>query len=75
MSQQTKNSDLYTKLADIRANGGTVTYKLSDNSFIKNPVNPQVFKDEKGKAVPLNKVMEVFETTAHDHRAISFELN
>lgn len=73
---QPGTSDNYTKLAQARNNGsGIVTYLFADDTKVSQPINTEVFKDEKNKTVALDKVMDVFITTAHDKKAIGFEIN
>lgn len=66
----------YKTLAEIRKTGsGTVTYKFADETFQRQPINIEVFKDDKDRVRPIHKVMEIFETSMNDRNAISFELN
>lgn len=69
------NDDRYKTLSSIRKNGGNVTYKFADGTIQRQPVNSEMFTDDRGASRPLHKVMEVFEQTMLDRNAISFELN
>jgi len=67
---------MFKKLAEIRATGqGSVAYIFENGSTQSANINPQIFVDERsGRDKSLNDVMNIFNTTAHDLGAKSFEL-
>ena len=65
---------MYKQLSQIRETGqGSVTYIFADGTKQVSNINSQIFYDEKGRKKDLNAVVNVFQTTAHDLKAISFE--
>lgn len=64
---------MFKQLANIRATGqGSVTYSFEDGTKQVANINTVIFYNEKGKQLNLNNVMEIFQSTAHDLRAKSF---
>jgi len=65
---------MYKQLSQIRETGqGSVTYNFADGTKQVATINSQVFYDEKGRKKDLNVVVSIFQSTAHDLKAISFE--
>lgn len=66
---------MFKNLAEARdTQMGTITYNFADGTKQVCPINQAVFFDERGRKKQLNQVMEVFNSTAWDLGAISFEI-
>ena len=61
-------------LQHAKYNGGTVTYHFKDGTRQVSEISKNVFINEKGRQRELHEVVKIFETTAHDLGAISYEL-
>lgn len=61
------------QLQYAKENGGTITYLFKDGTKQVQNLNKEIFVDHKGKALSPSQIMNVFETTAHDLKAIGFE--
>jgi hypothetical protein len=65
---------MFKQLGLIRENGGgRITYIFADGSKTASDINGNIFLDEKGRRRKLDAVMDIFQSTAHDMRAVSFE--
>lgn len=77
MSEKSKSNPILKHLLNIK-NGktpGVVTYLFKDGTKQTQSINNQVFYDEKGKDLALYKVIQMFNTIAHDLGAYRFNLN
>jgi hypothetical protein len=64
---------LFSDLKKVREKGnGSVTYNFENGSKQVSQINNNVFYNERGKPENLTKVMDIFITTAHDLKALSF---
>jgi hypothetical protein len=54
--------------------GGHVTYLHESGAKQRQPINKSIFYNDKKRDKNLDDVLEVLEDTAHDLRAVSFEL-
>ena len=54
--------------------GGHVTYLHENGAKQRQPINKAMFYNDKKRDKNLDDVLEVLEDTAHDLRAVSFEL-
>ena len=61
-------------LKKAKENGGTITYHFENGSKIVLNINKEVFVNEKGRERSLERVLAIFESTAHDLGAKSFNL-
>lgn len=61
-------------LHNAEQNGGTVTYYFADDTKQVSQINKEIFFNEKGKRKNIQDVLEVFTSTQHDLKAISFTL-
>lgn len=65
---------MFKQLSQIRESGqGTVTYTFADGTKQVSDINSKVFYGDKGQKRSLDQVMAVFQSTAHDLKAVSFE--
>ena len=65
---------MFKQLSDIReTQQGRVTYNFKDGTKQVSPVNNVIFYDRNNRKVNLNNIVELFQSTAHDLGAISFE--
>jgi hypothetical protein len=71
---QTKQ-ELLEKLNSAKfEGGGHVTYIYENGVKQRQPINKSTFYNDKKRDKNLDDVLEVFEDTAHDLGAVSFEL-
>jgi hypothetical protein len=68
-----KKPTLLETLANIRqTNSGMVTYHFEDGTSIVQDIRREAFLDEKSKPLDLKKVIDKFNSIAHDLKAKSF---
>lgn len=67
---------MFKKLAELRESGqGSISYIFENGTKQVANINPQIFVDERsGRDKSLNDIMNIFNTTAHDLGAKSFEI-
>ena len=63
-------------LERIRTNGsGSVSYEFEDGTTQSQPVNPAIFRTDKGTYTPLTEIIRIFNTTMHDLGAKNYRVN
>lgn len=74
--KKTKFKTPYQVLKEVKAgNYGQVTYYFSDGSSQTNPINIEMFTDDRGNRVSLNKILNIFEDTKNDRMADEYRLS